>query len=108
MLTELLWTTPMLPALFWSVRPAIDLPVAFVGDAVRRALVLTGIPVKEACARMGIDESEFSRQLNHRGVNLARLVMLGPVFMGHLASSLGVKSDLEKRIERLEAQRGVA
>lgn len=108
MWTELLFTTPLLPALFWTVNPKPELPLVQVADAVRRALVLTSMPVKEACARMGITEQEFSRQLNHRGMNLARLMMLGPTFMGHLASSLGVKSDLEKRIERLEAHTRIA
>jgi hypothetical protein len=98
---EALALTLVLP-LIGMLRPEIELPAARVGDAVRRALVLTGMPVKEACARMGISEYEFSRQLNHRGVNLARLMMLGPVFMAHLMSSLGVQSQTEQRLERVE------
>jgi hypothetical protein len=91
----------LLPMLFMC-RPTVDVPAQVVGDAVRRALVLTSMPVKEACARMGISEYEFSRQLNHRGVNLARLMMLGPIFMAHLTASLGVQSQTEQRLERVE------
>lgn len=95
--------TVSLPGLIGAVFvPQPEIPAVQVGDAVRRALVATGIPFKEAAARMGISEPELSRQLTHRGPNLARLVMLGPVFLGHLMASLGIQTRTEERLSRLE------
>lgn len=74
------------PTLFgWMAAiPDVAQPLILeVGDCVRKALVLAGIPPKHAVDLMGIDRSEFSRQLNVRGVNLARLCLLGPEFMTH-------------------------
>jgi hypothetical protein len=97
------------PALF-VLMPKIPVPAREVGDWVERALALIGMTRKEACARMGISEFEFSRQLNHRGVNFARLRLLGPEFMVALFETAGIKPKalkvLEERLEQVERKVG--
>lgn len=99
------WLFLMPPALFVLV-PKLPVPAREVGDMVDRALAVIGMTRKEACARMGISEFEFSRQLNHRGVNLARLWMLGPEFMAAFFDAAGVKPQVlkvvEARLDQLE------
>ena len=63
-----------------AVRPDC---VDVVGECVRRALVKAQLNNKQAAALMGISTFELSRMKRSRGVNLARLLMLGPVFMAH-------------------------
>lgn len=62
--------------------------VELVGECVRRALVKSRLNDKQAAALMGISTYELSRMKRSRGVNLARLLMLGPLFMAHFQYEL--------------------
>lgn len=48
-----------------------------VGDDFERALAAAGLKKEAAAALMGIDPSELSKQRWHRGLNAARLRLLG-------------------------------
>lgn len=90
------------------VRNRPELPVHQVGDCVRRALVLAEIKHGTAAYQMGISEAELSRQLNERGPNLARLMVLGPVFLGHFLAALGNLAEVDITTERRQASRELA
>lgn len=86
--------------------PKLPVPAREVGNWVETALAAIGMTRKEACARMGISEFEFSRQLNHRGVNFARLRMLGDEFVAAFFEAAGMKPKslkvVEARLEQVE------
>jgi hypothetical protein len=109
---DLTWLTLALPLLHLVPQVGV-LPVSSNGDDVRRALVECEISIKEACYRMQISAAEFSRMLNHRGCNVARLEMLGPEFMAAYlrrvyqrttGKSLAAAQADDPRIAKLETQ----
>ena len=83
-----------------AVRPDC---VDVVGECVRRALVKAQLNNKQAAALMGISTFELSRMKRSRGVNLARLLMLGPVFMAHFQYELA--RELQAQWGRLGQER---
>lgn len=84
----------LLPSLIGMAMTRTQEPrVREVSDAIRRAMLSSGLSAKELAMEMGLDPSALSRQFNEHGVNLSRLV-LGPTifweaFLPRLAQLVG-------------------
>ena len=98
-----------LPAVFGVVvnsayrRARKEVPVYAASTAVRLALQQCGMSEKEAADLMDISPSELSTQLTRRGVNAARLHLLGTAFLEAYARALMRDARaIETRVAELE------